>query len=119
MSGIHGLVAQAALVLVLVVVVASIVLVAAGRMPGPRFLGAPILAFLALALTGLAGIVTLAVDGPPQDGLHVLYGVLAIAGLPIVLVVSNSTEGRGRAASWVIGGGIVTILVLRLFQTGG
>lgn len=89
------------------------------RAPGPFFGGGALWAGLIVALAGLAGIAVALGEGPPRDPLHIVYGILAVGAVPGTAIVASGRVGRGRAVAWAIGGIVLLILVMRLFQTGG
>lgn len=87
--------------------------------PGPFFVGGALWAGLMVALAGLVGIAVALGERPPHDPLHIVYGILAVGALPGTAIVASGRVGRDRAVAWAIGGIVLLILVMRLFQTGG
>ena len=69
-----------------------------------------------VAIGAATGLVILLGGGAPADPLHLLYGALALLILPVVRFWDR-LAGR-RALAIGIGGVILSLLVLRLFQTG-
>lgn len=118
MSELHRLGGQLALALAVVGLAWSLVLLALRAEPGRLF--AANLVWLGLAIVASAGIgaLMLLAGGSPRDGLHLLYGVLAVGALPATLLL---VEGRPRQRSAIraIAGLVLVILLLRLFETGG
>jgi hypothetical protein len=119
LAQIHGLGAQVALVLVVLVAVAGVTLAVARRPPAPFFLAGVVWAGLTVVLTALAGVVVALADHPPRDPLHIVYGLLGVAALPGAGLLARGRVGPAQAVVWAIAGIVVVILVLRLFQTGG
>ncbi len=76
-----------------------------------------------VALNGLIGLLLVAADGRPADGLHLLYGPAALMTLPVAVWLSRRGKGQpaGRRppGGWVIVGIVLLLgLELRLFMTG-
>jgi hypothetical protein len=74
---------------------------------------------LAIAVAGLIGIVIALTVAPPRDPLHILYGLLAGAALPVTALVVRDRPPGQRSAVVAIALVVLLILVVRLFQTGG
>jgi hypothetical protein len=104
-------------VLVLVVAVSTIALAVAKRAPSTFLLGGVLWAGLTIAAAAAAGLLVALTDHPPRDPLHVVYGVLAVAGFPGAVVVARGREGPRQTFVWAIAAIVIVILVLRLFQT--
>lgn len=118
MVAFHALLAQVGLVLAVLSAAWAAILVVRGAAGGTFFvvnLGWTVVAVLAAALVG--GLM-LATGSAPSDGLHVLYGVLALAALPGVGLVAAGRPPRQRMVALLIGTIVLLILLLRLFQTG-
>lgn len=117
MSLIHGvlaiLVAAGGLTLSLVVGLG----VRTGRLK--RFaLDRAILAALALTLIAAAsGLAVLLTGHRPADALHFLYAAVALAVLPIVRL-TGGVIGSRRTLAVGVGGLLLALLVVRLYQTG-
>lgn len=118
MSQAHGLVGQVAIVLGLVAVAWSVALVIARRAPGTLFLGSLVWVFLAVAIADGLGIVTFVSGVPLRDGLHALYGVLALSVLPGAMFVASGRPDRQRSIVAAVSAVVLVILLARLFQTG-
>lgn len=114
----HGLVGQVAIVLGLVAVAWSILLLATRREPGPLFLGNLVWVSLAVGVAAVLGVATFASGTPLRDGLHVVYGVLALAVLPGAMVIASGRPGRQRSIVAAVGAVVLVILLARLLQTG-
>jgi hypothetical protein len=128
MSGFHGLVGQIALVLAIVLAIVATALFALGQRPMAVRLGRLV---DIVAIAAIGAVVIALVIGPlllitglrPADMLHVVYGLAALAAVPIAWFVGVWRErGPGYHPSrygWVAIGGFVLVgLTLRLIQTG-
>jgi hypothetical protein len=118
MSQAHALVGQVAIVLGLVAVVWGIALVATRRTPGPLFLGNLVWLFLAVAVAAALGAATVVSGVPLRDGLHVVYGVLAVGVLPGAMLIASGRAGPQRSTVAAVSSIILLILLARLLQTG-
>lgn len=118
MSELHRLAGQLALALAVVMLAWSLVLLALRGEPGRLF--AANLVWLGLAIVASAGIgaLMLLAGGSPREGLHLLYGVLAVGALPATLLLVEGRPPRQRSAILAIAGLVLVILLLRLFETG-
>lgn len=120
MAEIHGLVARVVLVLVLVTAVWSIGVVASRRPVGAALAAGFAWVVVMVAASGLVGIVTAILGGPPADPLHVVYGVLALSLMPGAWAIARTrAEPRRTAVILTVAAIVQVILVVRLFQTGG
>ncbi len=118
MSEAHALVGQVAIVLGLVAVVWSIALIVMRREPGPLFLGNLVWVFLAVAVAAALGAATFVSGAPLRDGLHVVYGVLALGVLPGAMLIASGRPGRQRSIVATVSVVVLVILLGRLLQTG-
>jgi hypothetical protein len=118
LSSLHLWLAVAAIAADLGLVAVSLLGVATRRWN--RLLGDR-LVLAVLATTGLAALVgaSLAVTSrPPDDVLHLIYGLVALAVLPIARYIGRSGSDR-RRAGWLAAGSLVLLAVYaRLVQTG-
>jgi hypothetical protein len=89
-----------------------------------------------VALSAAAGLVLLAGTGGPRDGLHAVYGVVALVALPLTRILGagpppHDDDPRGRPAEpastqltrgpalWLVAGAAITLgALLRLAGTG-
>jgi len=115
----HLLAAQLSLVLVVIGAAWLSVLVATRRSVGPMLLGALIWVLVAIGVAGLVGVIIALTAKPPDDPLHVLYGVLAAAALPGAALIARDRPPGQRPVVLAIAMVVLLILVVRLFQTGG
>lgn len=114
----HALVGQVTIVLGLVAVVWSVALIVSRREPGPLFLGNLVWVFLAVAVAAVFGAATLASGAPLRDGLHVVYGVLALGVMPGAMFIASGRPGRQRSFVAAVSAVVLVILLGRLLQTG-
>lgn len=75
-----------------------------------------LLAVALVAVGAVTGLVMLAAGDRPDDGLHLLYGAVAVLVLPLVRLWGPLSRRRALAVG--AGGIVLALLVLRLFQTG-
>ena len=118
MSEFHRLAAQLALALALLSTAWATLLLGMRRSPSQLFFINLGWTVVVLALAGALGGL-LALGGPgPGDGLHIVYGALAVATLPVAALAASGRDLRRRMVTWTIAGFVLLILILRLFQTG-
>jgi hypothetical protein len=118
MDALHAILAWVAAAAAVAVVVVGAA-VAVGRLSSRRLVDRAILASLgATGAAGAAGLVLPLTNRPPGDPLHLLYGVVAFAALPLARY--HARDGRiERIGRWVAVAGIVVVgAMLRLFMTG-
>lgn len=119
MTELHLLLAEVALALVALAAIWSAAAVILRRDPGRLYLVNLIWVVIVLVAAAGFGALMLATGRGPRDGLHVLYGVLAVAALPVAAAVAGDRPARDRAVVGLIAVIVLIILVLRLFQTAG
>jgi hypothetical protein len=118
LSDLHRLVAEVALALGVLTTGWALLLLAVRREPGALFFANVVWTVGLIALAALLGLATL-IGGPGlKDGLHLVYGVLAVAALPVGAFYAAGHPLRRRLATWTLAGVVLLILLLRLFQTG-
>lgn len=115
----HSLAAQVALVLALVMAGWATVLALTRRPVGSFFIAGALWTGIVVGLAAVLGIGVAATDHVPRDPLHIVYGVLAISAVPGAAIVAGGRTGPRQPVVWAIGGIVLVILILRLFQTGG
>jgi hypothetical protein len=114
----HRWTAIVAGVAVALLALAAVVSVAVGRPSRAGLDRLVLLALGGLALASIAGIAVLVAVGPPTDGLHLLYAVLAPGAVVLGRAVGGLRGTRGRL--WLAGAAAVGVgLVIRLFLTAG
>ena len=115
----HGLAAQVALVLALVIAGSAIALAITRRPIGSFFVAGVLWTGIVVGLTAALGIWSAITDHAPHDPLHLVYGALAVGLVPGAAMVARGRGGPQQMVIWAIAGIVLVILVLRLFQTGG
>lgn len=118
MSQAHALVGQVAVALALIAAAWSIVLAITRRPSGSLFLGNLVWVAIAVVIAAALGAVTAIVTGPPRDGLHIVYGALALGTLPGAAIVASGRPARQQSIVAAVAATILVILLLRLVQTG-
>ncbi len=113
------MVAEVALALALLAAAWSLVLLVTRRPPGRFFTVNLAWTVGALVVAAALGLLVLLVLGGPHDALHLLYGVLALAALPLTAMVAAQRPARQQPLVRAVGTIVLLILVLRLFQTAG
>lgn len=86
-----------------------------GRLAG-RVTG---LMLILVAATGAGGLALLAARHRPEEMLHLLYGVVAFAAVPVADQAAAGSSPRRRGVARLVGGVIGLGVILRLFATGG
>ncbi len=119
MSDLHRLLAEVGLALALVGAAWSAVLVVSSRAPGRLYLVNLIWVVIVLVLGAALGAVMLVTGSGPRDGLHLVYGVLAVVTLPIAALVGSARSRGQQAGVGLIATVMLVLIVLRLFQTAG
>lgn len=118
MNQAHGLVGQIALVLAVIAVAWSIALLVTRRAAGPHLGGNLVSVFLAVTVAAALGVATFVSGVPLRDGLHVVYGGLALGVLPGVALIAAGRSAREQSIVVAIGAIVMVILIGRLIQTG-
>jgi hypothetical protein len=118
-STLHFWAALVAIGVDLVLVVVTVIGVATrqwNRLVGDRLVLAALGATGLAALLGAGSVVT---SRPPSDALHIVYGVVALAVLPIARYIGRAGSDRRRAAWLALGSAVQLAVFVRLLQTGG
>ena len=76
------------------------------------------LAVAALVLQGIAGISLLLVGERPAEGLHVVYGPLALVSLPLTVLFARGWAPRREAWTFAAGFLVALLLAIRALMTG-
>jgi hypothetical protein len=94
--------------------------VRAGRNRPPGTLAARLsgLMLLVLGLAAAGGLGLFVGGSRPHEELHLLYGALAFAPVPVVNAFSGRASIRGRALATALAALIGLVVILRLFMTG-
>jgi len=116
-QAVHFILADVAVAVVAIAVLWSVVLTLLSR-PGGRWFdrlqGAVI---LSIAAAAAAGAIVFALGARPDDGLHVIYGGLAIVVLPVARSFRSGTRRRD-ALLMLAGCALLGGVLFRLFTTG-
>ncbi|KRT62367.1 MAG: hypothetical protein XU10_C0030G0017 [Chloroflexi bacterium CSP1-4] len=118
MSDLHRLAAELGLALGLLSTAWAAFLLVARRQPSQLFFINLAWTTVVLAVAGLLGGLMAVTGAGPRDILHIVYGVFAVATIPVAAFAAAGREPGRRRATWTIAGVVLVILVLRLFQTG-
>ena len=65
--------------------------------PTPGFRGAIAIAVIASIVQGALGLVVLVSGRPPQDSLHLLYGVALVVAMPLAASLVHDRSARGQS----------------------
>ena len=65
--------------------------------PTPGFRGAIVIAVIASAVQGALGLVVLAFSHPPQDSLHLLYGVALVVAMPLAASLARDRTAHTQS----------------------
>ena len=65
--------------------------------PTANFRGAIAIAVIASAVQGALGLVVLALSRPPQDALHLLYGVTLVVAMPLAASLVHDRTPRAQS----------------------
>jgi hypothetical protein len=79
--------------------------------------GALVIGQLLIMAQGLLGGYVWYTDGPPERGVHVLYGVTTALGIPAVYVYTRGREGRAENLAYGSALLLVAILAYRAVMT--
>lgn len=119
MSQVHGFIGMMALVLTSLAALWSVGSALAGKPPGRLFVGNLVWVVIGVALAAATGGLVAVAQRPPDDPLHVVYGVIALAvmaGAGILMVTRPEAQ---RSAVLSVSGIVLAILLFRLVETGG
>ncbi len=118
MSQAHALLGQLAVVLAIIAAVWSIVLAITRRPAGSLFLGNLVWVEIAVVIAAMLGAATAVSGAPPRDGLHLVYGALALALLPGAALIAAGRPAAQRPIVVAVASIVLVILLFRLVQTG-
>ncbi len=76
------------------------------------------LAVAALVVQGIAGISLLLAGERPAEGLHLMYGPLALVSLPLTVLFARGWAPRREAWTFAAGFLIALLLAIRALMTG-
>jgi hypothetical protein len=114
---VHSILADAAVAAVAIAILSCFILAVTARPGGRLFDRLQIVVVLMIALAIAAGAVTFALGARPADGLHLVYGAVAIVLLPLARSFRSGASRRDAllllSACALLGG-----VLFRLFTTG-
>jgi hypothetical protein len=117
MAELHTALAWVAVAGAVAVVLAALP-AAAGRTESYRLLDLAILVQIGtVAAAVMAGLLLLP-RGGPADGLHFLYAVVALAGVPAVRYAARDRNVKSMARLVALAGLVVVVSIARSFMTG-
>jgi hypothetical protein len=90
-----------------------------GSNPSPGYLGALILDEGVAVLQGLIGIILLLQGHRPTDGLHYLYGFVAIVTLPVAYFMGSGAHERRDSGIFGLAALLLVGVAVRGIMTGG
>jgi hypothetical protein len=90
-----------------------------GSNPSPGYLGALILAEGVAVLQGLIGIILLVQGHRPNDGLHYLYGFVAVVTLPVAYFMGSGATDRRDSGIFALASLLLVGVAIRGIMTGG
>ena len=117
MQAIHVVLADVAVAAVAVAVAWCVILAVLARPAGRWFDRLQRVVILSIAVTAAAGVIVFALGARPDDGLHLLYGGVAIVILPVARSF-RSGASRRDALLMLAGFALLGGVVFRLFTTG-
>jgi hypothetical protein len=118
-SQLHGFLGLMALALTLLAALWSGGTALAGKPPGRLFVGNLVWVVLGVVLAAATGGFVALTQQPPDDPLHVVYGVIALALLPGAALVAMNRPDTQRSAVLAVAGIVLAVLLFRLVETGG
>lgn len=118
MADLHRQIAEPALWLGIGTIGWALLLLVRRREPNRIFYGLVVVTVVAVATVALLGLLTLAGGGAARDSLHLVYGTLAVAALPVAAIYAVGHPLLRRLVTWLAGGAALLALLLRLSQTG-
>lgn len=114
----HRLFADAAVAGVIVGIGWSVGLVVRREAGGPRFVQLQAAVVAALVVGTVSGLAMLVSGNRPADGLHLLYGPLALVVIPLARSFIARASGRPTAGLFLAAFAVLGAVVYRLFATG-
>jgi heme A synthase len=107
------------LVLVVLVAIWAVVAFFRKRSASAGFRSALVVTELALLLQGFAGAFLVLTGRQPRQGLHFVYGILAVLVIPVAYGYTASAAGRREPLIWMLALLALAGLVIRALTTGG
>lgn len=118
MEQLHRSLAYAAVAGTLLALAWTVAAVVSGRGGGQRLESFQAAVVGIVAITAVVGLLQLLSGHAPQDQIHLLYGVLAVAALPFARSFGAHASARARGILSVAGLVALALFLLRLFMTG-
>ena len=118
MTQVHALLGQLAVALDLVAVGWTVGLLVTRRPIGTLFLGSIVWVVVVVVLAAALGIATAIFVHPPADLLHLVYGVLAVAVVPMAVAIGAARPEAQRSTVAAVASVVLLILLVRLLQSG-
>lgn len=119
MSQLHGFLGLIALVLGLMAAGWSVGLALASKPPSRLFVRSLIVVVVGVVLAAATGGAIAIAERPPDDPLHVVYGIAALAVLPLTAVMGAGRPANQRSIVLSVAGVVLVVLLFRLVETGG
>jgi hypothetical protein len=119
MNQLHGFIGMVALVLTALAALWSVGNTLAGKPPGRLFVGNLVWVVIGVVLAAATGGLVTVATQPPDDPLHVVYGIIALGAIAGTALLMVSRPERQRSAVLSVGGIVLAILLFRLVETGG
>lgn len=117
MQAVHGILADVAVAVVAGAGLWCVVLAALARPGGIWFERLQRVVILSIAVTAAAGAIVFGLGARPDDGLHLIYGGVAVILLPIARSF-RSGASRRDALLMLAGCAVLGGVLFRLFTTG-
>ncbi len=89
-----------------------------GRAGGRPYLATVVLVVLGALAAAVLGLVLLAGGPGPGDPLHLVYGVIAVAALPVAVLAAAGRRPRTQSLVLLAGALVEVGVLVRLVQTG-
>ncbi len=118
MADLHQLLAIGAAAVVGLGIAWTLALLVTGRPGGRAFEAFQALVVATLVIGAASGLVRLAGGAAPREGLHLLYGALAVATIPLARSFAGQGSERARTVALLAALVVLAFLVYRLFTTG-
>lgn len=114
----HDLIAYIAIAVVVGGVGWSAALALTGRASGQAFMSFQAAVVAVIIAAAASGLVLLSLGHSPTEGLHFMYGAIAIAIIPLARSFFGRAQGRGQALLSLLAFAVLGVIVFRLFASG-
>ncbi len=118
MDQLHRTLAIAAVAGTLIALAWTAVVLLTGRGGGTRLASFQSAVVGVVAVTAVVGLVLLSTGHAPNDSIHLLYGLLAVAAVPFAVSFGARRTPRAQLGLRLIGLVALGLFILRLFMTG-